>query len=72
MLDLVAKIAALMAKRHLQPRVLNYARHEIPHQILIADKARARLGWTPRYSLEDGLREAIDWYTGYLNQAEAA
>ena len=61
-----------MGKRHLQPRVLNHARHEIPHQILIADKARSRLGWVPRYSLDDGLRETIDWYTGYLDEAAAA
>jgi CDP-glucose 4,6-dehydratase len=71
-LDLVARIGGLMGKRHLQPRVLNYAKHEIPHQVLAADKARARLDWQPRYSLDEGLRETIDWYMGYLNLAAAA
>jgi CDP-glucose 4,6-dehydratase len=71
-LELVAKIAELMGKRHLQPRVLNYARHEIPHQVLVADKARQRLAWSARYTLEQGLRETINWYTGYLEQAVAA
>jgi CDP-glucose 4,6-dehydratase len=27
-----------------------------------ASKARARLGWTPRLPLEEGLRWAVDWY----------
>ena len=27
-----------------------------------ASKARARLGWTPRLSLEEGLRWTVDWY----------
>jgi CDP-glucose 4,6-dehydratase len=61
-----------MGKRHLQPRVLNQAQHEIPHQVLVSDKARRRLGWAPRYSLEQGLVETIDWYTGYLDRAAAA
>jgi CDP-glucose 4,6-dehydratase len=26
-----------------------------------ASKARARLGWTPRLSLEEGLRWTVDW-----------
>lgn len=71
-LELVGRIAELMGKRHLQPRILNHARHEIPRQVLLADKARARLGWRPRYSLDDGLLETIDWYTQFLNAAAAA
>ena len=71
-LDLVSCIAQLMGKRHLQPRILNYAKHEIPHQILRSDKAHQRLGWRPRYTLEQGLLETIDWYTGHLRGAVAA
>jgi len=71
-LELVRRIADLMGKRHLQPQILNQAKHEIPHQVLLADKARQRLGWQPRYSLDEGLRETIDWYTGYLAELAAA
>jgi CDP-glucose 4,6-dehydratase len=65
-LELVACIAGLMNKRHLRPEILNQARHEIPHQVLLADKARSRLGWGPRYTLEQGLDDTIRWYAGYL------
>jgi len=37
-----------------------------PHEAALlqvdAAKARARLGWTPRLSLEEGLRWTVDWY----------
>jgi CDP-glucose 4,6-dehydratase len=71
-LELVAKIASLMGKRHVLPTVLNRARHEIPYQVLTSAKAHQRLEWRARYSLADGLRETIDWYTGYLARAAAA
>jgi CDP-glucose 4,6-dehydratase len=71
-LDLVGKIAELMGKRHLEPLILDNAKHEIPHQVLVADKARQQLGWSARYTLEEGLRETINWYTGYLEQVAAA
>jgi nucleoside-diphosphate-sugar epimerase len=71
-LDLVGCIARLMGKRHVQPQILNKAKHEIPYQLLSAAKATARLGWRPRHTLEQGLVETIDWYAGYLEQAVAA
>lgn len=70
-LEMVRCIAALMDTSHLQPRVLNAARHEIPFQVLSAEKAQSRLGWKPAYSVEAGLRETIDWYREFL-MAEAA
>jgi len=30
--------------------------------------AQALFGWTPRYSLEDGLRETIEWYRQNLSR----
>jgi CDP-glucose 4,6-dehydratase len=68
-LDLVSCVARLMGKRHLEPHILNRAKHEIPHQMLSADKARTRLGWQPHYTLEQGLTETIDWYESFLGQA---
>src|SRR5262249_10268552 len=38
-----------------EPEVLSRAEHEIHDQYLSAVKARERLGWAPRVSLEEGL-----------------
>lgn len=35
---------------------------DIPHSLACIDKARRLLGYAPRYSMRDGLREAVDWY----------
>jgi CDP-glucose 4,6-dehydratase len=50
----------------LQPDIRNEAVGEIDRQYLSAQKARNKLGWRPRYSMEDGLRETISWYRRYL------
>jgi CDP-glucose 4,6-dehydratase len=71
-LELVDCLAGVMNKRHLRPRILNQAKHEIPHQVLSAQKARTRLGWRPRYSLELGLTETVAWYARYLQTELAA
>jgi UDP-N-acetylglucosamine 4-epimerase len=35
---------------------------DIPHSLASIDKAKALLGYDPKYSLEEGLKEAVDWY----------
>lgn len=35
---------------------------DIPHSLASVDKARRLLGYDPKYSMRDGLREAVDWY----------
>ncbi len=65
-LDIVHAIRRLMGREDIEPDIRNTARGEIKDQYLSAAKARERLGWTPEYSLEDGLRETIDWYREYL------
>ena len=65
-LDLVQKILRLTQKDHLQPVILNQAKGEIPQQFLDCTKARTALGWKPGHSIEQGLRETIDWYRAWL------
>ena len=48
------------------PVVENKAVNEIQDQYLSSTLARERLDWSPDHSLEDGLRETIDWYRTYL------
>jgi len=60
-LALVARIQKI-AGTNLSPDVQGTATHEIPHQYLSSAKAREVLGWEPRYSLDEGLANTIDWY----------
>jgi len=59
-LELVKRIYRLMDKVP-KYKVLNLAKCEIVDQYLSAGKARRVLGWRPKYSLDQGLREAISW-----------
>lgn len=65
-LELTKMILKLTGREDLKPRVLNQATNEILHQYLSAKKARRVLGWRPRYTLEQGLRETIAWYREYF------
>jgi CDP-glucose 4,6-dehydratase len=56
----------------LTPQILNQAEHEIPEQYLDCSKARRRLGWMPRHSLEEALRETIAWYEPRIGAAPRA
>jgi CDP-glucose 4,6-dehydratase len=64
-LDLTRQILGTMNSK-LEPLMLNEARHEILHQSLLAGKARERLGWTPAFTLEQGLGHTIDWYREFF------
>jgi CDP-glucose 4,6-dehydratase len=70
-LDVVGLLLALMDRTDLVPVVLNQATHEIPRQYLDCTRARERLGWRPRWTLEDGLRETIAWYERWLEATRA-
>ncbi len=67
-LDLVERILALM-KSDLKPDVRNEANNEIRKQYLSAAKARKDLGWSPLFTLDEGLRRTIDWYRDFLKES---
>jgi CDP-glucose 4,6-dehydratase len=67
-LDLVKMIFKLMNREDLEPVILNEAKSEIKHQYLSARKAREMLGWKPKYNLETGLRETIEWYNNFFGE----
>jgi len=35
---------------------------DIPHSLASIDKAKAMLGYNPKFSLQEGLKEAVGWY----------
>jgi CDP-glucose 4,6-dehydratase len=69
-LELVRKILDLMDS-DLEPDVRDEARHEIRYQCLAAGKARRTLGWSPLFTLEEGLRRTVPWYVDHLEQRGA-
>lgn len=66
-LDLVQMLLEVMGSR-LEPDVRNEASHEILHQSLSAAKARRELGWRSLFTLDEGLRKTIPWYTEFLTR----
>jgi CDP-glucose 4,6-dehydratase len=65
-LELVDIILESAGRPDLEPIILNEANNEIPKQYLSSEKARKTLGWAPRYSLVDAMKETVEWYRGYL------
>ena len=65
-LQVAREILSAAGRANLQPVIQNEASAEIPHQYLDAGKARQRLGWKSRYSLQEGLKETIHWYRDFL------
>ena len=39
---------------------------DIPHSLACVDKAKRLLGYAPKFSMRDGLREAVKWYWNNL------
>lgn len=69
-IEVVRIILKLMGRTDLKPRILNEASGEIRAQYLSAVKARKVLGWKPRYSMAQGLKETIAWYREFFEHAE--
>lgn len=65
-LEIVQRILRVM-ESDLPPDIRNEASGEILRQHLSAAKARTTLQWSPRYSLDEGLRRTIDWYRDFLS-----
>jgi CDP-glucose 4,6-dehydratase len=63
--ELVNRILRQMGSS-LEPDIRNEASNEIRHQYLSAARARQQLGWTPLFTLEEGLERTIAWYTEFL------
>lgn len=65
-LDLVENLLQI-TDSDLQPQVLNEVSNEIKHQYLSAAKARQLLGWTPQFTLTEGLARTLTWYKSYFS-----
>ena len=66
-LELVNKILKIMGSS-MKPIILNQGSNEIIHQYLSAKKARTVLGWSPNYTIDEGLSKTIEWYKDFLKK----
>ncbi|MGG7144901.1 GDP-mannose 4,6-dehydratase [Clostridium nigeriense] len=66
-LELVDKILKIMGS-DIKALILNQGNNEIIHQYLSAKKARSVLGWSPNYTIDEGLSKTIEWYKNFLKK----
>jgi nucleoside-diphosphate-sugar epimerase len=65
--DLVKKIAELTeTKSSLEIGALEYRPTEIWRMFADSSRARQLFSWTPRVSLDEGLKRTVEWYRQYL------
>lgn len=64
-LDVFKRIVNITGK-NTTINILGKAKNEIDRQYLCIDKVKKLLNWKPKYSLNDGLKETIDWYQEYF------
>jgi CDP-glucose 4,6-dehydratase len=65
-LEVVKRILTIMHS-DLEPNIRNQASNEIRHQYLSAKKARQKLGWSPLFTLDEGLNRTIQWYQEFFS-----
>lgn len=65
-LEIIETIRNLM-KSDIKPKILNTAKAEIQEQYLNAEKISRVIEWSPKYTIEEGLKESIEWYKDFLN-----
>ncbi len=64
-LGLYKKIISLVGKKA-EPKILGQAKNEIDRQYLDSAKAKSVLGWETKYTIDEGLKETIEWYKGHF------
>jgi len=66
-LELFEQISRISGNK-IKPKILGEAKHEIRDQYLSIKKVRKTFGWKPKYIIETGLKETIEWYRNYLKK----
>jgi CDP-glucose 4,6-dehydratase len=66
-LEITAVMQRLMKREDLAPQILDQVRSEIRDQYLDSTRARQRLGWTARHTLDEGMGKTIAWYRTFLD-----
>jgi CDP-glucose 4,6-dehydratase len=71
-LELIEQALAVLGRPDLVPdiRGKGVPAGEIPHQYLCSERARAELGWRPRFGLEEGFKRTYAWYAALFRDIE--
>lgn len=67
-IEMAQSILDAMGKGDLPLTILNQATNEIPRQYLDCTKARHRMRWGPRWTLEASLGETVAWYRDWTSR----
>jgi CDP-glucose 4,6-dehydratase len=62
----IVNIITQLMRKNIKPKILNIAKGEIKKQYLLCKKAYDVFSWKPSYSLENGLKETIEWYLDFF------
>lgn len=62
--DAVKKIEEILNVK-INYKILNIAKNEIPEQYLDWAKVKEKLGWQPKTSFANGIKESFDWYKNF-------
>ena len=65
---MASKILEVMDHAALPLTIQNQASNEIPQQYLDCAKARRRLNWEPKWTLDESLRETVAWYRDWFER----
>lgn len=65
--QIVEKIIKISGKKNFKPKILNIATGEIKTQYLSCKKARERLAWKPKFSLDVALEVTYRWYQRFFS-----
>jgi CDP-glucose 4,6-dehydratase len=71
-LELVDSILRAAGRTDLEPIIQGRAPNEIKNQFLNSTKAKRVLGWSPLYTLEEGLERTVAWYRVFLDDPTGA
>ena len=69
-IEVIAAISKAMGK-DIEPVIVKTHGFEIPHQYASYDKAKRLLGWEPRFTFAEGLKDTIPWYVDYFENVRA-
>ncbi len=67
--EVVETLQTLMGAFSLPPTLLSKAKGEIQDQWLTSEKIKSAVGWSPRFSLIEGLKKTLPWYEAYFKKA---